>query len=409
MAKSRIKSEEEYKKILGDTLEDEQKTTNDANEYFSRLKAREATYSQPSSYHRVELKKESRPAKREIGSLRKNVENVKNEIASAQTQPPSWHKEEETRPTMTPRPKKIRRDLNYNSNAQKLYENLRSGKKATPTGMAQKPVETTYTREATTQQPITPVNEARPVENPVIPPQEPSKPVEQPGYSFGYKPSEPIDCSKGMDESMLDLTADFTRENKNFVEAINQQKKIIRSEVPAEPSGEFNITPPTSITLPKSSAPGIDDTHGISSKLDEQLELVSHAQKANVPPSASTKIEEPAKPMYSTIEAVQPKDDLVLPVDHKLDEIAGDVPKVDREKFKSIKGEPPKPDLQSTLKLALDPEHSSEFTNQELNILSDKSLAKDAKPKRTKSDIIITVILIIAIIVALYLLITSFL
>lgn len=413
MAKSRIKSEEEYRKILGDTLEDEKKTTNDANEYFSRLKAREASYSQPSTYKRVELKKETKPAKREVGTLRRSVENVKNEIASAQTKPPSWYKkEEEVRPAMTPRPKKIRRDLNYNSNAQKLYENLRSGKKATPTGMAQKPVETSHTDEATIQQP-TSVNEIKSAEKPIATPQEVSKPIEkpantQPSYSYGYKPSEPLDSSKITDESMLDLTADFTRENKNFIEAVNQQKKIIRTEAPAEPSGELKATPPTPLTLPRSSAPGIDDTHGISSKLDEQLELVSHVQKTSSQPPVSLQVEEPAKPIYSTIEATQPENEPALPVDHQLEDILGGTPEVDKDKFSSIKTNPAKSELQNTLKLALDPEHSSEFTNQELKILSDDSLSQDIKPKKKTSDIVITVILIIAIIVALYLLITSF-
>lgn len=384
MSKSRLKSDEEYEKILGEVGSPQGKTTNDATEYFNKLKSK-APYNgdDDNPFNKTLSIRDIKKIKKEESDVKHSVANIKQEIASAQTQPPNWYKEDEAMPELTP-PKRIKRtEVGYNSNAQKLYENLRSGKKATPTGNAQKPVnELGQVKETLVEE------QYKSVDEPV------NKITEVKADDYAYKSIEDLDKPR---ESVdpLDLTADFTSENDNFIEAINQQRKIVRSSQPIKET----ITTSTTVSHPSNNEIDLD----ITSKLDEQLELFNNPKPKPIPPVEPVK--QPKEPLKQPEDIEEP---IIPPLTTYDSNVVYDTPKVEIKKGgKSLTPEE-KAKLQNTLKLALDPEHTAGFTNKELDMLSDRNLSIDLKPKNKTSDIIITIILIIAIIVALYLLITSF-
>lgn len=400
MAKSRIKSEEEYNKILGVTpinSEEKPKTTHDASQYFDELKDSKKEQNDDSNpFDRVISVEQIKENLKHSGS--NNVENIKAQIASAQkevlVEDEDVADDADSYVRTTKHSSDGKKEFSFEENARKLYENLRGSNlnmQTNPKRTADE--EPKKTNEIDVVEPISiskeRVTSPEPiVETPVATNTIPETSSLEANFESLKGEAESADC--------LELTADFTLENENFIDAINQRKKD-RAKLPVEPNFEpqSTIAPEPIIENPVTAEPVADDNMDLVKQLDEQMGILEETSKMD-------DIVQPISEMSS-----QPQIEPISPVPPVVDEqVAGGGI---AEELDMLTKSKPKEDLSSTLTLALDPENSISFSPDDMKTLKNEELLTDKeKPKSRIGDIIVTVALIIMICIVVFLLVKMF-
>lgn len=366
MAKSRIKSEEEYNEILGVKQETQENVvTNDANSYFNKVN---------------EESNETNPFNGVVSldELKRNLK--KDELAS-----------NEMRPRVEPEEKELadyqrRQTFNFEENSKKLYENLRGSHIGTRRNVNKNASDVKVNE-------IDIIDEGSVVNKPTfegstIPN---TSPLAQEFNRFEY--SEPID--------KMDLTADFTAENENFIDAINLQKQKIEmpaftSEIQTPPAFQEEVSEPVQPGLePEAKTIVLEDD--LASQLDQQLaSLNNDAIQEEVKQSEPAPL--PFEHVFPTTPHEQPQIEELVSNRNLSDEID------------QLTKSKPKANLNDTLSIALDPEHASNFSPDDLDALRSNEInAELEKSKRRPVDVIITVVLVVLILVLAFFIIKSLL
>ncbi|MDH6604298.1 hypothetical protein OKW23_001457 [Bacilli bacterium PM5-9] len=378
MAKSRIKSEEEYNQILGVTQtnnKEEKKTTNDANQYFNELKESQNEVKESNPFDRV-ISVEQIKENLKHNDNANNVQKIKEQIALAQKEIGGTLSEDEIEDTVV-RPAHQstdnQKEFSFEENARKLYENLRGSNinKQAPKIVEEEP------KKASELEVVEPISISKERVSALESPQV-EKPIAQ------QKEEVVIPATSSLEEDLkrvqrelstddvLELTADFTMENENFIDAINQRKK---SEQPLVQEQQVIQQQPL-----KNTSTINDDELDINKQLEEQMNMLEDTSSIKMEPKVVEKAKE-------------------QPVNER--GIADELELIGKPKKE-------KNELGNTLTLALNQEDSVKFSTKDMKTLKSDDFLDDEKPKGKVGEIIITVALIVMICVVVFLLVKMF-
>lgn len=361
MARSRIKSEEEYNEILG--VKNSQTSNNDTVESSS-----------------------SNPFNKVV-----SLDDIKKSLHQ-DSQP---EVEVDSEPVRKPEPR--RQSFNFEENSKKLYENLRGSNistRRTSSKIKSSPDDVKVNEiDIIDEVSVTKARTQSPYSDGIIPN---TSPLAQEFDRFEY--NEPID--------KLDLTADFTAENENFIEAINQKKKEVEmpaytSEIETPPAFQ-GVSEPRNVEVPKPEV-FATDANDIEMQLAQQLDALDDGapmQREIVEPPVES------QPMFQQQEIVPPfiPNEQMQPISEKpSEEVISNRNLEDELDFMAKNTK--KANFNDTLTLALDPEHTTNFSKDDMDALKSNEMTMELeKSKRRPIDIITTVILVILIIVVIALL-----
>jgi len=397
MAKSRIKSEEEYNQILGvssvssSIQEKEEKTTHDASQYFDELRGAQNEKGNP--FDRV-VSVERIKEKLKSSDNAQNVEKIKEQIASAQREVPNdiiTDSIEETIVRPTKHTIDSKREFSFEENARKLYENLRGD---TLKAHAPMPI-VEPEKEIEVVEPISisvdRVNEFDNKQEVVFP-----EVVEQ--VVVEPKSEDVIPTTESLEDSLmrlqqekpndnLELTADFTLENENFIDAINQSKKEPVEEIIEDIFIEEALPEETPKKAQEELAEDVD--FDFTGQLNEQMDIIEGKEDIE---------DQEAMPIV--------EEDIFIeePVDQE-ELNNGELGK----ELEGLTKHKPREDLGKTLTLALNQNDSVSFPANDMKALKNEDVdVEEAGGKRKVGDIIITIALIIMICVVIFLLVQTF-
>ena len=397
MAKSRIKSEEEYNQILGvssvssSIQEKEEKTTHDASQYFDELRGAQNEKGNP--FDRV-VSVERIKEKLKSSDNAQNVEKIKEQIASAQREVPNdiiTDSIEETIVRPTKHTIDSKREFSFEENARKLYENLRGD---TLKAHAPMPI-VVPEKEIEVVEPISisvdRVNEFDNKQEVVFP-----EVVEQ--VVVEPKSEDVIPTTESLEDSLmqlqqekpndnLELTADFTLENENFIDAINQSKKEPVEEIIEDIFIEEALPEETPKKAQEELAEDVD--FDFTGQLNEQMDIIEGKEDIE---------DQEAMPIV--------EEDIFIeePVDQE-ELNNGELGK----ELEGLTKHKPREDLGKTLTLALNQNDSVSFPANDMKALKNEDVdVEEAGGKRKVGDIIITIALIIMICVVIFLLVQTF-
>ena len=412
MTKSRIKSEEEYNEILGVAPvknEKEEKTTNDASQYFDELR----------DSKKEKIQENSNPFDRVISveQIKENLKNTRNtdievikaQIASAQKEVQfDGEEDSEVYVESAKYPHDNKKEFSFEDNARKLYENLRGSNLNKHTGRPTPPKEEPK-KELDVVEPIS-ISKERvgTLESSpeLIEPKDSIETIQTsiPSVSslqenFDDLKKEPTPADR------LELTADFSMENENFMDAINQKKQnnnLLPKELELiRQKQEDNLE--TVLPEIETNIDETDETLDLVQELDEQMDYLDGAKTDAFPVEPVKEEADTAIPPVELAKEEMNADLLAVePIKEEIDNhgIA--------EELESLTKPSPKNNLSNTLSLALDRDTSISFSPEDLKTLSEDELIDDKPKKGRVGEIVLTVSLIIMIIVVIFLLVKSF-
>ncbi|MDL2212202.1 hypothetical protein LJB88_04930, partial [Erysipelotrichaceae bacterium OttesenSCG-928-M19] len=430
MAKSRIKSEEEYNEILGvapQSNEQKEAVFNDANQYFEKLNEEKQTPADSNPFNKVISVEEIKENLKNTGTY--NVESIKAQIASAQKEIQNEEDDNLDGFVGGAKHSSEKKEFSFEENARKLYENLRvsninvHSKKAESNEVDEKAARA---KEIEVVEPISISKERvanidnvkREVEvEPQLNNEIPNTSSLQEGLN-SVRPSAPIESVDS-----LELTADFTMENEDFIEAINQ-----RQNSKPQPSAEPIVKIPREEVVPevKESIPLVDNNaDDLVKQLDAQMSyledspvetepiipqqpIVEEVQAMGQPPIMEQPVvEQPAQPIIEPQPVVQEAEKKPeMPLNQQPQAVDNNQMAMELEKLTKPQQ---KSSLTDTVSLALDRESSISFSPDDMQTLQSEELLTDKqKPKSKVGETIITIALVIMILVVLFLLVKTF-
>lgn len=453
MVKRRVKSDDEYNRLLdinnSNSKEKKEVVVSDAIKHFRQLNANHQEIENPfESRHSIQdiknnLNKEKVP----------KIDKVKEEIASAQTD--DFSVDTLTNDQIINENQNLAHRIRSNTN--RLYDDLREPR-------------FTLTRKASR------VEKNREKIKPDIVELEPAfvsngqKDIQSNNTDSmnDYqnelsKEFKKISSKTNYQENGLDLTADFTKENADFLEKINQSKQVVEhrldfgnlnsDEVLQDKANDEKLFDTKPISMLKSTLsssgkdkaeviPGKNETKslcveeqlnqqmaslGFDSQLEDGLKndnnIYANNQSFNNVQSEPEIVQPDIMNMFNSekesdimdVEQTYQQPDIMEVNQSQVQPDIMEVnnsqaqPDIMADKISEINDDNKdinrKINLQNTLKLALDAEDSAALSEEQLNILESNVLKEDEKPVKSRktTDIILTVILIVMIVIVLVL------
>lgn len=421
--RSRVKTDEEYNSMIESKIDDKDlKVTRDASRYFDELRDLHSESEDNPFEKKVSMEDLKTSIKHSNDFV--DVDQIKEEIAKMQV---------ETKPEATIPPLDKTRDsearrFSFEENARKLYENLRESKvtpyydkevviepikEASEDVKIVEPVsiikeEIEILEEKETLQPVednvvveameitndTPIIE-EPIEiETVTPIVEEIPEMDLVQFDKDIIKEKEVEIEE-LDLSELELTADFTKENENFLEAVGIEKEA-RAQLPQEPL--FDAETELEEVEELVSDEDIDDFDELekfleANKVEEPLEEFNTFHGDDELINILSDQEEQVD--YNTL--VNEKDLM-----DQINEIK-DEPRLEDE-LVGLSKKPKNSGLSDTLTMALDNEKSISFSPTEIKELTEEDFKDDeVPPKRKIGDTIITILLVVMIIVVAYL------
>jgi hypothetical protein len=396
---TRVKSDEEYNKLLGI---DEEVTINSAQEFFSKQqKNKEKTNPFDNTMSIEDIKKQLR--EKEVGS----IEEIKKEIAQAQSNMTSDE-------VVVSEPVS-KRKFSFEENARQLYENLRASSLNSHVFSRPSEVQETAKDAIKPSEVIDDEPKDMQLENSAIEPtqQEPIKIIEE-----NIKEDKDVNGSAITplleDVDPLTLIDDFDEENNSFLEAIDDKNDLseLQSNIASLEKDAINDdltdieTSGNTAILDEldSQMASLNDVNDEVMVLPEiEPEVIPEINDAVVKTKDENDIASSLDALFSDtpkeLELNTPQAETPLDLtDVSKDESSDIAKQLEQLNILSTPKNDKEKDFNNTLSLALDKEKSLSFTDNELGYLKDDDDTDIIKTKKSKTfDILLTIFLVIMI------------